>query len=237
VVAEEREGNGAGPEAFPEGGPGDEAWHARRRLRMVESQIEARRVRDPRLLAAMREVPRHRFVPPRFSDRSYDDEPLPIGAGQTISQPYIVAEMTQALSLAGGEKVLEIGTGSGYQTALLCRLAKEVVTVERIGSLQEGARRLLSELGLRNVRFVEGDGTLGCPGEAPFDRIIVTAAAPEVPAPLFEQLRDGGVMVIPVGSREEQLLMRVEKAGGRAREDRLGGCRFVPLVGRCGFPG
>ncbi len=205
------------------------------RHRMVVEQIRARGIRDERLLSVLEELPRHLFVPAYMAARAYDDGPLPIGEGQTISQPYIVAEMTQALALAGTEKVLEIGTGSGYQTAILCRLCREVHTIERIASLAGSAARILRELGLANVVFHTGDGTLGVPEAAPFDRIIVTAAAPEVPAPLFEQLKEEGIMVIPVGGRWEQDLLRVRKEAGHARKEFLGGCRFVPLVGFCGF--
>jgi protein-L-isoaspartate(D-aspartate) O-methyltransferase len=209
--------------------------HELLRRRMVANQIRSRGIRDERVLAAMADIPRHRFVPSHLADRAYDDGPLPIGEGQTISQPFIVAQMTDALHLAGEEKVLEIGTGSGYQTAILCRLAREVVTVERVFGLCVGAKELLIELGVENVRFRVGDGTMGVPEEAPFDRIIVTAAAPEVPPPLFEQLAEGGIMVIPLGGRWEQDLVRVRKEGGRPKKDFLGGCRFVPLIGQCGF--
>jgi len=204
---------------------------------MVEEQIAARGIRDPRVLAAMAELPRHLFVPPPLAARAYSDEPLPIGEGQTISQPYIVAEMTQALALAGSEKVLEIGTGSGYQAALLAMLAREVISVERLAALQERARKVLAALGISNVRLVEGDGSCGAAQEAPFDRIVVTAAAPDVPPPLVEQLADGGIMVIPVGGRWEQTLLRLRKEGDAVRKESLGGCRFVPLVGRWGFSG
>lgn len=205
------------------------------RRRMVANQLRPRGIRDERLLAAMEEIPRHLFVPAHLASRSYEDGPLQIGEGQTISQPYIVAEMTQALRLSGTEKVLEIGTGSGYQTAILCRLAGEVVTVERIASLLEKAREVLLGPDTGNVRFRVGDGTMGVPEEAPFQRIIVTAAAPKVPAPLFEQLAEDGIMVIPVGERWEQDLLRVRKEKGRMRMETLGGCRFVPLIGQCGF--
>ena len=207
-----------------------------KRHRMVAEQIRARGIRDDRVLAVMREVPRHLFVPQHLEARSYDDGPLLIGEGQTISQPYIVAEMTAALRLSGTEKVLEIGTGSGYQTAILCGLAKEVVTVERKSALQASAEITLRETGVYNVRFRTGDGSAGIPDEAPFDRIIVTAAAPGVPAPLFDQLSEGGIMVIPIGSRWEQDLVRVAKESGKERKDFLGGCRFVPLIGEFGFP-
>ena len=207
-----------------------------KRHRMVAEQIRARGIRDERLLAVMGGTPRHLFVPSNLSARAYDDGPLPIGDGQTISQPYIVAEMTAALRLAGTEKVLEIGTGSGYQTAILCRLAKEVVTVERLSTLQASAEITLRESGVDNVRFRTGDGSTGIPDEAPFDRIIVTAAAPGVPPPLFDQLSEGGIIVIPIGGRWEQDLVRVTKESGKERKDLLGGCRFVPLIGEFGFP-
>jgi protein-L-isoaspartate(D-aspartate) O-methyltransferase len=205
------------------------------RRKMIEEQLVSRGIRDERLLAAMEETPRHRFVPAGLASRSYDDGPLPLGEGQTISQPYMVAEMTQALGLSGKEKVLEIGTGSGYQTAILCKLALEVITVERIATLISGAEKVLHELKLDNVRFLVGDGTMGVPDEAPFDRVIVTAASPDVPAPLFDQLAEGGIMVIPVGDRWEQDLLQVHKEDGKQRRTFLGGCRFVPLLGQFGF--
>ena len=208
---------------------------ARERLRMVSDQLVPRGIRDEALLAAMREVPRHRFVPPSLAQQAYIDAPLPIGEGQTISQPFIVAEMTQLLALSGTEKVLEIGTGSGYQTAILSRLAREVVTIERVPALSERARRILEELDAWNVVFLVGDGSLGAPDEAPFDRAIVTAASPEVPGPLFEQLVEGGVMLIPIGGRWEQDICVVRKESGEMRKEWMGGCRFVPLLGRWGF--
>lgn len=217
-------------------GPSEENL-ARRREEMVAEQLRARRIRDERLLAVMGEIPRHRFVPPELVSRAYEDSPLPIGEDQTISQPFIVAEMTQALSLGGTEKVLEIGTGSGYQTAILCRLAGTVVTVERLESLSRAARAKLADLGLENVRFRVGDGTLGAPDEAPFDRVIVTAAAPDVPEPLFEQMGEDAIMVIPIGGRWEQELVVVRKERGIPRREYLGGCRFVPLLGERGFSG
>lgn len=206
-----------------------------KRHRMVAEQVLSRGIRDERLLTVMRDIPRHMFVPSHLASRAYDDGPLPIGDGQTISQPYIVAEMTAALKLSGREKVLEIGTGSGYQTAILCRLAKEVVTVERIPALQESAETTLRELGVDNVRFRTGDGSKGIPDEAPFDRIMVTAAAPGVPSPLFGQLDEGGIIVIPIGGRWEQDLVRVTKESGKELKEFLGGCRFVPLIGEFGF--
>jgi len=202
---------------------------------MVSEQLVPRGIRDERLLAVMGEIPRHRFVPPALVAQAYADAPLPIGEGQTISQPYMVAEMTQLLALTGEEKVLEIGTGSGYQTAILCRLAREVVTIERVPSLILRARTVLAELGVENVVFRVGDGTLGSPDDAPFDRVIVTAAAPDVPGPLFEQLAEGGLMVIPVGGRWEQEICVAKKESGELRKQMMGGCRFVPLLGQWGF--
>ncbi|GAB4366826.1 MAG: protein-L-isoaspartate(D-aspartate) O-methyltransferase [Deltaproteobacteria bacterium] len=215
--------------------PTEEAL-SRLRERMVSEQIESRGIRDTRLLTVFREIPRHRFVPASLRHRAYEDGPLPIGEGQTISQPYIVAEMTDALSLEGTERVLEIGTGSGYQTAILSRLAREVVTTERIESLSRSAQRILGELGIENVRFRIGDGTLGSAGDAPFDAILVTAGAPDIPPPLYEQLAVGGILVIPVGGRWEQDLVRLRKEEGGSRRESLGGCRFVPLLGAYGFP-
>jgi protein-L-isoaspartate(D-aspartate) O-methyltransferase len=203
---------------------------------MVEDQLKSRRIRDERLLSVMREIPRHRFLPPDLVSRAYEDGPLPIGEGQTISQPYIVAEMTEALRLSGNEKVLEIGTGSGYQTAILSRLSAVVVTVERLESLFRAARTTLASLGIDNVLFRVGDGTLGAPEDAPFDRVIVTAAAPNVPEPLFAQMGEGGIMVIPIGGRWEQDLVCIHKEQGAIRKEYLGGCRFVPLLGEHGFP-
>ena len=220
----------------PKGNLTEESF-TRKRNAMVEEQLKGRRIRDERLLSVMREIPRHRFLPPTLASRAYEDGPLPIGEGQTISQPYIVAEMTQALWLSGTEKVLEIGTGSGYQTAILCCLSREVVTVERLESLSLAAQTTLAALGMDNVRFRVGDGTLGAPEDAPFDRVIVTAAAPDVPEPLFAQLREGGIMVIPIGGRWEQELVSVRKDEGAARKEYFGGCRFVPLLGERGFSG
>ncbi len=212
-----------------------EEFFSRKRNAMVEEQLKSRRIRDERLLSVMREIPRHRFLPADLASRAYEDGPLPIGEGQTISQPYIVAEMTEALHLSGNEKVLEIGTGSGYQTAILCRMANEVVTVERLESLSRGARATLASLKIENVLFRTGDGTLGAPEDAPFDRVIVTAAAPDVPPPLFAQMGEGGIMVIPIGGRWEQDLVCIHKEQGLPRKEYLGGCRFVPLVGEHGF--
>ncbi|MBE0604426.1 MAG: protein-L-isoaspartate(D-aspartate) O-methyltransferase [Deltaproteobacteria bacterium] len=206
------------------------------RRRMVEDQIRRRGVRDERVLSAMEEIPRHLFLPEALRHKAYEDGPQPIGEGQTISQPFIVAEMTAALRLTGGEKVLEIGTGSGYQTAILARLARRVVTMERIPSLGSQASRLLGELGCANVDFVTGDGTLGCGEHAPFDRILSAAASPSVPPPWLEQLTEGGIIVLPVGGRLNQDLVRVTKTGGEPFFEFLGACIFVPLIGRHGFP-
>ncbi|MBC7257801.1 MAG: protein-L-isoaspartate(D-aspartate) O-methyltransferase [Chloroflexi bacterium] len=198
---------------------------------MTKRKLVLREVSDPRVLAAMEAVPRHRFVPAQYAEDAYDDHPLPIGYGQTISQPYIVALMTQLLELKGHEKVLEIGAGSGYQAAILSLLAREVFTVERIPQLAEKARERLSELGYRNVHIRIGDGYEGWPEHAPYDAIIVTCAAEEVPPPLIEQLADGGRLVIPVGeSGWSQRLMLLRKRGAELEQREIAGVVFVPLV-------
>lgn len=203
---------------------------------MVESQIRRRGVTDPRVLRAMRTVPRHLFMPRHQWDQAYNDYPLPIGEDQTISQPYIVAMMTEALELVGTEKVLEIGAGSGYQAAILAELAKEVYTVERIPSLAHNAEHILKNLGYKNVHVIVADGTLGWPPESPYDAIIVTAGAPQVPQPLVEQLSLGGRLVIPVGDRFSQNLTRIRRTPeGDLRTEYLGGCRFVKLIGAYGW--
>jgi len=202
---------------------------------MVEEQIRRRGIRDERVLSAMEEVPRHLFLPEELRHLAYTDEPLPIGEGQTISQPYIVAEMTAALRLSGTEKVLEIGTGSGYQTAILARLCRELVTIERLTALSADAQRRLATMKIANVTFLVGDGSLGSPGYAPFDRILSAAASPSVPAPWISQLSEGGIIVLPVGERHEQVLTRVSRIGDHIETEVLGGCRFVPLVGMYGF--
>jgi len=202
---------------------------------MVRSQIEARGITDPRVLAAMREVDRAAFVPEALRSRAYDDCPLPIGCEQTISQPYIVALMTAELELTGSERVLEIGTGSGYQTALLARLAGQVYTVEFVAELGEQALQLFKEAHIDNVRQKTGDGTLGWPEEAPFDRILATAASPEVPPPLAEQLADPGVAVLPVGHRGAQNLVKLRKQDGRITRHQFCSCVFVSMRGRYGF--
>lgn len=213
--------------------------YAARRAAMVREQIEARGVHDTRVLQAMREVPRERFVSAGWEAEACDDNPLPIEAGQTISQPYIVAFMSEALRLRGDERVLEIGTGSGYAAAVLGRLAKEVHTVERHAVLVELASRRLAALGATNVHVHEGDGTLGWPGAAPYDAIVVTAAGPEIPAALRAQLAPGGRLVMPVGARDgHQELVRLTREGEQGeRRERLMGVRFVPLTGAQGWPG
>ena len=210
----------------------DRALRARERL-LAALAIE---VPDERVLAAMRAVPRERFVQPGDEPYAYDDEPRAIGYGQTISQPFIVATMTSALALDGSERVLEIGTGSGYQCAILARLAREVVSVEVVPELRERAERILRDLGCTNVTVLPAAPALGAPERAPFDAIIVTAAAPAVPPSLVAQLRVGGRMVVPVGPRSEQDLLLVTRTPGGIEERSLGGCRFVPLIGPEGFP-
>jgi len=199
--------------------------------------MRARGLADERVLAVMGEVPRERFVPGVPPEEAFSDRALSIELGQTISQPFMVAAMTIELDVRPGHRVLEIGTGSGYQTAILSRLAGEVWTVERLAALQEQARRLLEELGCANVHWRVGDGTLGWPEAAPFDRIMVTAGAPGVPPPLVEQLAEGGRLVIPVGGESEQLLTVVQRCGGRIHERRGLACRFVRLIGQAGWPG
>lgn len=206
------------------------------RLAMVREQIRQRGIRSPRVLQAMERVPRHAFLPAELAARAYSDAPLSIGEGQTISQPYMVAAMTEALELEGTERVLEVGSGSGYQAAILAELALEVVTIEARHALAETARRRLAELGYKNVRVESGDGSLGWPDAAPYDAILVAAAAPRVPPPLLAELREGGRMIIPVGKSDHQILMRIRKRGGLALEERLFPCQFVPLRGRHGWP-
>ncbi len=205
------------------------------REQMVQSQLMQRRIRDGRTLDAMRRVPREAFVPEKVRGSAYDDRPLPIGENQTISQPYMVALMTEALELTGGETVLEIGTGSGYQTAVLAEIVKTVFSIERIGPLADSARALLQQLGYANVTVLVGDGTQGAAEHAPFDAIIVTAGSPGVPLSLKEQLADGGRLVIPVGSRGYQELNRIRRLGNDFITENLGGCVFVPLIGVQGW--
>jgi len=208
---------------------------APRRGEMVEKQLCRRGIRDKAVISAMLAVPRHAFVPPEFQGQAYEDGPLPIGCGQTISQPYIVAAMTEALQLKPEDRVLEIGTGCGYQAAVLSRLAREVFTVESLPELAAAASERLARLGYSNVHVHCGDGTLGLPEFALFDAILVAAAAPEIPGPLLTQLSEGGRMILPVGSTDSQELQLVEKHGSTFSKKTLEGCRFVPLVGRHGW--
>ncbi len=205
------------------------------RLAMVEDQLRRRGIHDQRVLEAMAKIPRHSFVSPEYQAAAYEDRPLAIGEGQTISQPYMVAVMTQSLELTGGERVLEIGTGSGYQTATLAELAKTIFTVERIQVLIQRAQKVLQNLGYENIFFLHGDGTKGWPENSPFEGIIVTAGAPEVPQMLTSQLADGGRLVIPVGPRYTQTLYKVTRKGNRFMEEDITGCVFVPLLGDFGW--
>lgn len=203
---------------------------------MVNEQLRKRGIRSPRLLEVLERVPRHLFVPEDLAARAYEDHALPIGNGQTISQPYMVAAMTEALELTGSERVLEIGTGSGYQAAVLAEMAREVVTLERDQSLAKAARERLTALGYRNIRVQIGDGTLGCADEALFNAALVAAAAPSIPPSLVEQLSENGRLVIPVGNAEKQMLLRVRKSAGQIAQEKLFPCQFVPLRGRYGWP-
>ncbi len=205
------------------------------RLQMIRKQLKRRSIRNERVLQAMAAVPRHRFVPPNLEQRAYADSSLPIAEGQVISQPYIVALMAGALQLSGSERVLEVGTGSGYAAAVLAQLAAEVWSVERFRELAEAAAQRLHELGYRNAHIGIGDGTRGWPEHAPFDAIAVAAAAPHVPQPLLDQLAPGGRLVIPLGSYDEQDLIRVVRTPTGWQEESLGPVRFVPLVGAYGW--
>jgi protein-L-isoaspartate(D-aspartate) O-methyltransferase len=202
---------------------------------MVERQLMARGIHAPRVLAAMRKVPRHVFVEDTLQTEAYDDSPVPIGEGQTISQPYMVALMTELLDLNGAEIVLEIGTGSGYQTAILAELARQVYTVERLPGLAERARRALTQLQYQNVEFWVGDGTLGWQEHAPYNGIIVTAGAPAVPPALIDQLADGGKLIIPVGDHFSQVLSVLTKHGERMDKTTACHCVFVKLIGKNGW--
>lgn len=205
------------------------------RQEMVNLQIIPRGVRDLRTIDALLKVPRHLFVPENLQEEAYNDYPLPIGYGQTISQPYIVALMTELLELKGKEKVLEIGTGSGYQTAILAELAEKVYTIERVEELLEQAKKRLDNLGYKNVHLFCGDGTKGLPEFAPYQGIIVTAAAEKIPSPFFEQLDENGKLVIPLGEKYSQVLTVVEKKKGKMLQKEICGCTFVPLIGEYGF--
>ena len=203
---------------------------------MVSQQLVARGIRDPRVLDAMRHVPREAFVPAADVGHAYADKALPIGEGQTISQPYMVALMTEALGLSGGERVLEVGTGSGYQTAILAELASEVISIERLATLADAARVRLASLGYTAVDIVVGDGSLGYPGKAPYDAILVAAGAPRVPDALRGQLAVGGRLAIPVGAYGYQDLLGIVRGDDGFTETRREGCVFVPLVGEAGWP-
>lgn len=208
---------------------------ASNRQRLVELLAE-RGIVDRRVLQAMADVPRERFVPDDYRDQACDDRALPIDAGQTISQPYMVALMTQELRLAGSERVLEIGTGSGYQAAVLAKLCRQVVTVERIAELSEAAQEVLGSLGFRNIEFHVGDGSCGWEAGAPYDGIIVTAGAPELPQALYEQLRPGGRLVIPIGTGSPQVLQTIIKHKEGPQVTDVCECSFVPLIGEAGWP-
>ena len=212
-----------------------EERYFQQRTDMVHKQIELRGIHNPRLLEALRRVPRHRFVPERYRAKAYQDGPLPIGLGQTISQPYIVAIMTDLLGLAGGENVLEIGTGSGYQAAILGEMARVVHTIERHPALAQPAQAILHELNYTNVFVHAGDGSLGWLPGAPYQAILVTAAAPRIPQPLVDQLAEGGALVIPVGDRSGQELERWRKSAGRISCERFFPVAFVPLRGQHGW--
>jgi len=203
--------------------------------KMISEQIASRGIKDERVLEAFRRVPRYRFVEETFKRQAYNDHPLPIGSGQTISQPFIVALMTEALELSGTESVLEIGTGSGYQTAILAELAGHVYSIERIEKLAKRSKGLLLELGYTNITIKVDDGTHGWREHAPFDAVIVTAASPDVPGPLIDQLVDGGRLVIPVGGRISQELVKLTRKGNKTKRTHMGDCRFVKLIGEHGW--
>lgn len=203
---------------------------------MIEEQLRRRGIRDERVLAAMLKVPRHQFVPPEFANAGYEDRPLPIGESETISQPYIVAAMTQAADVQPGDKILEIGAGSGYQAAILAELGAKVYSVERNFQLAESARTRLARLGYPGIEVICGDGSEGYPAAAPYQVIVVTAAAPEIPAVLLNQIADGGRMIIPVGNLRNQVLYLLNKSGNQITRRILDSCQFVPLIGRYGWP-
>ena len=210
--------------------------YAAERERMVRDQLEKKGIRNRRVLDAFRAVPRHVFVNPSDEGAAYEDRPLSLTAGQTISQPYMVALMTEALDVAPGHRTLEVGTGSGYQAAILSELGAQVHTVERLPQLSDEARRRLERAGYSGIQYRVGDGTLGWPEEAPFDRIIVTAGAPDVPIGLLSRLDEGGVMVVPIGDERTQDLVKYRRGEGRVTKDRLCRCSFVKLIGAEGWP-
>jgi protein-L-isoaspartate(D-aspartate) O-methyltransferase len=218
---------------LPESSPPDFAWT---RERMVQEQILARGIDDARVIAALRKIPRHLFVDPGIVNRAYNDSALPIGEKQTLSQPYMAARMTAALRLKGDEKALEVGTGSGYQTALLAELCFNVFSVEKLRMLSRKARKLLDQLGYQNIALHVGDGTIGWSEHAPYDAILVAAAAPSAPKPLLEQLAPGGRLVIPVGDEQAQTLLRLTRTPTGIKEEQLGECKFVKLLGKYGWP-
>jgi protein-L-isoaspartate(D-aspartate) O-methyltransferase len=212
--------------------------YQKQRTKMVDGQLRARGIADPRVLSAMEKIPRHLFIDEVLAEQAYSDNPLPIDSRQTISQPYIVALMSEAMELVGKEKVLEIGAGSGYQTAILAELAERVFTVERIAALATRARKVLESLNYYNVAVRVGDGTYGWREESPFSAIMVTAGAPRIPKLLIEQLVVGGRMVIPVGNRSSQVLLKLTRLSqdpGDLKQEDLGGCRFVDLIGEYGW--
>ena len=234
-MSDSSEGSTSGNGFHPASAHTAEVDPALRRQEMVERQLRKRGIRDERVLAAMLAVPRHEFVPADLAPEAYSDRPLPIGHGQTISQPFMVAAMAEALRLSGGERILEIGTGCGYQAAVLSLLGREVRTIEIQEDLAVDAADRLRRLGYHNVQVHVADGTLGWPDAAPYAAIIVTAAAPDVPPPLAAQLAEGGHLIVPVGTPDEQRLLYLEKHGGTLTQSALYHCRFVPLIGQYGW--
>jgi protein-L-isoaspartate(D-aspartate) O-methyltransferase len=210
----------------------DKNRYAISRQTMVDFHLKGRDIHDLRVLDAMAQIPREQFIPTKYAGNAYDDSPLPIGMGQTISQPYIVALMTQCLKLSGDEEVLEIGTGSGYQCAILAALTSKVYTMERFGELSEQAQASLGPLGFENIEYAVGDGSCGWPQDKQFDRIIITAAVPDIPGPLTDQLKEGGLVVAPVGGQYAQELIVAKKHTGGLITETLCGCRFVKLIGQ-----
>ena len=210
--------------------------YAGQRRKMVEEQLVERGINDLRLLEVVSRVPRHLFVQESLQHRAYGDTPLPIGENQTISQPYIVGAMTEALDLKGEERVLEIGTGSGYQTAIIAELCSQVFTIERLNNLSRKAQNVLESLNYMSIVFKMFDGTYGWPDQAPFDAILITASAPEIPGSLVKQLGDGGRLVAPIGEADKQKLVVLTKNGDRVSRRDLGDCKFVPLIGKYGWP-
>lgn len=209
--------------------------YASQREHMLSHDLKGRGITDAHVLEVMAEIPREMFVVPQYEANAYEDNPLPIGMGQTISQPYIVALMTQCLKLTGNETVLEIGTGSGYQTAILAKLCKQVYTIERFSELSAGTQTVLASLGINNVEYAVGDGSCGWPDTLQFDRIIVTAAVPAPPMPLLNQLQEGGLLIVPIGEPSYQTLTLYKKENGNLIQTEICGCRFVKLVGQYGF--